>query len=516
MMINPLQALNSTLVGDQVLRLLEIVKDAEATCAPLYEQLTSRTQKIAEETLQVQFDWRVRVGGTRGFQELLLPVFHPVYGVPYIPSSSLKGVARAWAKNNQVNPEEINFLLGELDSGVGTIQILDAFPTQPCLSVDIANPQWTWNSDNQVKYQPTPHFFLSLLYPEILIGLCKTRRGKANDTDLATVKTWLNQALMTGIGSRVSAGYGRSSLKAGLPYHSCHHFRFYSQGLFQEDFRPVALRGVLRYWLRAIALGLYDINTVKSLENRLFGQLSQEGSIRLSVAITEEKDGDSRHPYYCQGVILLEAKTQQHLQLIEAVLQLASHLGGFGKASRRPLHWNNKRLRGCFWELSDSILPYEDSEWHLFLEEVLDTFRQIHPEANPPQHSPGNSHNRYQDVLNNHAKIFLIPANNLKYPEEVNNWSSQGYQYPVIGPGLQKLYSSDQFKGVNPQGRGNANVGGKLGIPSFVWIKSNYPDDSSSYQVVTIFGVDQVNMDREKFAEAIPPDSLEVWYSNRH
>ncbi|WP_200892607.1 RAMP superfamily CRISPR-associated protein [Aliterella atlantica] len=27
----------------------------------------------------------------RGFRELLLPVFYPVYGVPYIPSSSLKG-----------------------------------------------------------------------------------------------------------------------------------------------------------------------------------------------------------------------------------------------------------------------------------------------------------------------------------------------------------------------------------------------------------------------------------------
>ncbi|MBV8885485.1 MAG: hypothetical protein JO235_16025, partial [Chroococcidiopsidaceae cyanobacterium CP_BM_RX_35] len=37
--------------------------------------------------------------------------------------------------------------------------------------------------------------------------------------------------------------------------------------------------------------------------------------------------------------------------------------------------------------------------------------------------------------------------------------------------------------------------------PSFVWIKSIFPDNSSAYQVVTIFGVD--HPERLAFAQAL-------------
>lgn len=523
MSINPLQALNSTLFGNQINPVLESVEDAEATCNQLYQKLTTRTEQLAETTLRVEFSWRVQVGGMRGFRELLLPVFHPVYGIPYIPSSSLKGVARAWARNNGVDKKEINFLLGELDQGVGAVQILDAFPTNPCLSLDMANPQWGWEGD-RVKYNPTPHAFLSMEKPKILIGFIYTGRGKKQSSDdgLNKVKEWLENGLKTGIGSRVSAGYGRIALKSGLPHSSKHHFYFYSQGVYGAnppsnqnnwqgdiEFRPIALRGILRYWFRAIALGLYDVNTTKRLENELFGQLSTEGSLRIAVSLTEEDKGNRDNPYYCQGSILLEAKRENHLKLAESVLQLASHLGGFGRSSRRPLHLNNNRLRGCFWELSEFILPCQESDWQIFIKNVLDSFRNVQPEGNAINHNLGDRNNRYQDILNQNTNIFLIPCPQLKYPNEVNNWRNEGYKNPVIGEGLRILYSSDRFKGVNQQRRGNENVGGKLGIPSFVWIKSNYVEDEEYYQAVTIFGVN--HRDRANFANAIPPNAIKVW-----
>lgn len=528
-MTNPLQALNCKLLfGEQINPVLESVEQAENSCLPIYNKLTARTNKLADQTLTVHFAWRVRVGGMRGFRELLLPVFHPVYGVPYIPASSLKGVARAWAKNdNNVDLAQINFLLGQLDEGVGAVQILDAFPTEPCLSIDIANPQWHWQQDNQVQYNPQPHFFLSMKEPEIVIGLKLTGRGIAKSADVNIVKNWLENALKTGIGSRVSAGYGRTSNKAALPYSSEHHFHFYSQGVYganppnkennwqgDTEFRSIALRGVLRYWFRAIALGLYDVETTKRLENQLFGQLSQEGTIRLSTVITEKEQGNRKHPYYWNGFILLEAKKEKHLNLIEYVLKLASHIGGFGRGSRRPLHLNNKRLRGCYWELSDFILPCAESDWQIFIEDVLDSFRAIQPETNPSNLRLENQNNRYQDVLNYDTNIFLIPSEYLEYPSDVDDWYTEGYENHVLGEGLRLLYSSDLFKGRNPQGRGNVNVGGTLGIPSFVWIKSNYPDDEDEtpYQTVTIFGVNQ--RDREYFAKEMSRQShqsIQVW-----
>ena len=146
-MKSPLQALAHINIPKTEKSLQPVLKKevvpVDKTCSSIYAHLTERTKTLAEETLEAKFSWRLQVGGMRGFQELLLPVFHPIYGIPYVPASSLKGATRAWARQNNVNRDEINRLLGEIDEGVGCVQILDAFPKAPCLNVDIANPQWT-------------------------------------------------------------------------------------------------------------------------------------------------------------------------------------------------------------------------------------------------------------------------------------------------------------------------------------------------------------------------------------
>ncbi|MBD2247399.1 RAMP superfamily CRISPR-associated protein [Nostoc sp. FACHB-888] len=552
---SPLQQLNNFINfdfdknGNELVQgALEAAVIADKTCESLYQQLTEKTRKLADDTITVQFPWRLRVGGMRGFRELLLPVFHPVYGVPYIPSSSLKGAIRAIALQNKSNFSEVERLLGTLDDGIGCVQILDAFPTASSLNVDMANPQWHWEN-GQVRYNSVPHALLSMKHPEFVIGLSRTSRGKNLD-DVQKVKDWLEKALAAGIGSRVSAGYGRTGLSAGLTYSSSHDFQLWTQGIYgadtqQSEFRPVALRGMLRYWFRAISLSIYSPTESKEFEAILFGTIdpkSQEGTIRIGVEWEEGEKRGSGNPYFYKGKILLESKEQQHLILIENLLRLSSHIAGIGRGSRRPLHWNSPRMRGCYWELSERKLPCEQKAWQDLIQQVLNAFSVVKKPHSLPDtgkssslnksivappvkrstispplkrsqrtDSPDNfdnPNNRYQDVFNNQTYIYLVPSSEMRHPKSVQDWSQEGNTALVRGKALELLYSSPNYKGMNREGKGNAEVGGKLGIPSFVIIKSNFPDSGQPYQTVTIFGSN--NKARAAFIEALPKDSIQV------
>jgi CRISPR-associated protein Cmr6 len=519
----PLQVLNHSHINlaheTSVQEFLQTIASNDTTCQFIYQQLTERTKALAETVLEVSFPWRVRVGGMRGFQELLLPVFHPVYGIPYIPSSSLKGALKAWARQHHIDKTKIDLLLGKLERDVGCVgcvQILDAFPTAPCLSIDMANPQWSWDND-RVKYNPVPHPLLSMKEPTLVIGLRRTSRGKKVNQadDLDTVKHWLENALATGIGSRVSAGYGRTKPQASLPYHSSHEFKMWTQGMYGADtrlaeFRQTALRGVLRYWFRAIALGLYSTETCKRFEKELFGELSSEGSVRIGVDLKVQKQPNNgeKEPCFYQGSILLESKSERHLKIIEKLLYLMSHISGIGRGSRRPLHLNDRRMRGCHWELDDK-LPFEKEAWVQFLESVKDSFTAVYSAEIPGNGYPGNDRNRYQDVLNSNTKMYLVPSPQQRHPSLIQNWHQDGYKDFVLGSALSLLYSNNQFKGENRQGNGNPLVGGTLQIPSFVIIQSNFPSSGKPYQVVTVFGAD--HRDRRRFIDSLPANSISVW-----
>lgn len=512
---HPLQALNHTLFTDRSDSALEAAIAAERQCTSLYQTLTQRTELLATTTIDVDFIWRVRVGGIRGFDERLLPVFHPVYGVPYIPSSSLKGILRAWARANK-SPSDVERLLGDIKTGIGCVQIFDAFPTQPCLDLDVATPQWSWSGD-RVPYQPVPHVSLSLLKPTFKIGLAPTHRGTARDVQ--QVRGWIERSLVLGVGSRIGSGYGRTGLHSGLPYHSEHAFQLWTQGIYgavpptkqnrqqgEAEFRPSALRGVLRYWFRAVALSLYPTAQCQQLEAELFGAIAphpQEGSFQITADWTENK-GDRTHPHVYQGRILLAAKTPKHLQLLEQLLYLATHLGGVGRGSRRPLHWNDPYpgLRGCYWQLESDILPYNLERWQQFFADIKQTFLAIQSPHRPAvPHSPGEPGNRYQDVLDGNTNLFLVKHQGLKHPSDVENWPTKGKEFEVRGEALDLLYSSDRFKGRNQSGKGNKKVGGALGTPSFVMIQSNFPSEGTPYQAVTVFGAGE--RDRATFVREI-------------
>lgn len=499
---NPLQALNLARLKDKSNSVLQETINAEKNCQSLYSELTERTKTLSQESTKVQFIWRLRVGGVRGFNEILLPVFHPVYGVPYIPSASIKGAVKAWAKKNN-SRVEVYRLLGDESKDrkrMGCVQFLDAFPTEPCLSLDVVNPQWHWQQNEQINYKADPHFFLSMEEPEIVFGLVRTSRG--NLEDVKVVKNWLKQALATGIGSRVSAGYGRAEqdnqISASLPYSSLHEFQLWTQGMYgasEIEFRPTALKGMLRYWFRVIALGLYSPRSCKDLEADMFGSIepeAKEGCVRIGVDWEQQNTNSNNQPYWYKGKILLEAKEEKYHTLAEAILKIASHLGGIGKGSRRPLHWNRPRFRGCHWELDDYIISCDMTVWNEFVREVFDAFIAVKPMGTPKNVDSGTPGNRKQDVLNKNSKVYLMLSNYLLHPEQVSRWREEGKTTQVRGKALELLY-----KNKIPTVCGSITPV----TPSYVSIKSNFPYNEDHYQVVTVFGSNQ--RDRAKFCKEI-------------
>ncbi len=521
---NPLQALNFTEFGQDgkggelSQPVLTAAVNAEKGCDSLYEKLNQRTKKLVGEegvVIPASFSWRLRVGGTRGFRELLLPVFHPVFGIPYVPASGLKGAARAWAK--RAGDDRIRQLLGMLEGKAALsakVEFLDAFPVKPCLSVDIATPQWHWHT-NQVVYKPEPHPLLSMEQPQLLIGLRPTARGSADDVQI--VKEWLENALKGGIGSRVSSGYGRSLGQiASLPHYQSHNFELWTQGMYGSDpptkennykgcpeFRPTAVRGVLRYWFRAVALSLYAPEVCQSLEDKVFGQLSNQGSLSINVIFNP---ATRSNPDLYTGTIILEATKPDILTLANYLLKLASSLGGVGRGSRRPLHLLNGRMRGCHWSV-DSLempIPYELQSWQALFNHLRAAFAAIHSPLGSYVVNPGKPKQRQQDVLDKNAQIWLVQSPQQIHPEQVKNWQLNGDTPDVRGTALNLLYGDERFKGAvtrNGQTVGNPYVGGALETPSYVWIKSIFPRFDDPYQVVTIFGVNDEN--RTLFAETL-------------
>ncbi len=519
---NPLQALywvepNLPIENDATarMRILNATVEAEQTCNQLYIKLKQRTQNLAggeENTIRVSFNWRVRVGGTRGFRELLLPVLHPVFGIPYIPASTLKGAALAWAKKHG-GSNEFKDLLGMLNGNVAKaakVEFLDAFPCKPCLSIDVATPQWSWQN-NQVMYKPEPHPLISLYQPEFFIGLRPTTRGDKDGVKV--VKEWLENALRSGIGSRVSSGYGRAL--GEIPHfqnYQSYSFELWTQGIYGShppskenkyqgipEFRPTALRGILRYWFRAVALGLYDAQICQKLEEKLFGKLGQQGQFSVN---TKVNSSNKINPYLYTGKIYVEATDQKYLNLAEKLLILASNLGGLGRGSRRPLHLLNRRMRGCHWEVMDTDLPlpYDAKEWQKLFEELQQAFQAVQAPIGSYTSNPGKPRQRQQDVLDKNAQIWLLQSPSQIAPDKVNNWETEGDRPNVRGTALNLLYSDIRFKGES-KGQGNPNVGGALETPSFVWIKSIFPANNPSYQVITIFGTD--HPERQAFAKEL-------------
>ncbi|MFT0812876.1 RAMP superfamily CRISPR-associated protein [Synechococcus sp. OH20] len=282
--------------------------------------LNERTQRLASDTLQVTCPWRIRVGGAKGPESMLLPAFDHL-GIPYIPGSTLRGVARSqairelmqernlsWDQADQAVAPWFGHLQAEEKDSAGKVVFLDAYPapTRPQrredpdnsktggLAVDIANNVWKWNGKN-LEYSTNPNLFFSLKQATFLIGL---RKGSGcTDEMLDQVKQWLLRGLEQGVGSQVNTGYGRLIPSGKSPDKSQGEFlrlpfelegqlihgrqvvnwrpdknRYDNRSI--AEVRPVAFKNMLRYWFRTFALGVLPVDQVQEWEGQLFGAIT--------------------------------------------------------------------------------------------------------------------------------------------------------------------------------------------------------------------------------------------------
>lgn len=281
-----------------------------------------RIKRIANDTFQVTCPWRIRVGGAKGPESMLLPAFDHL-GIPYLPSSTLRGVARtqairelmqkrnlSWKEADKAVAPWLGHLEAEDKDSAGKVIFLDAYPvpTRPQrqgdpdnsktggLAVDIANNIWKWNGQN-LEYSPNPNLFFSLKQATFLIGL---RKGPGcTDEMLAQVKEWLIRGLEQGVGSQVNTGYGRlvqtgktlSQYKGEflrLPFELEGQLihgrqvvnwrpdknRYDNKSI--AEVRPVAFKNMLRYWFRTFALGVLPVKQVQEWEGQLFGAITPQ------------------------------------------------------------------------------------------------------------------------------------------------------------------------------------------------------------------------------------------------
>jgi len=158
----------------------------------------------------------IGLGGSHVLETSL--TLHPLYGFPYIPSSSVKGIGRAYAEMiAEASIEERREIFGSEDKGrvsetnrEGKVIFLDGLPKRfPKLEVDIMNPHYgdyyqgkkppaDYLSPNPITFltvAPGQEFLFSLFSKDLSL--------------LEKAEIWLKGGLMElGAGGKTNVGYG--------------------------------------------------------------------------------------------------------------------------------------------------------------------------------------------------------------------------------------------------------------------------------------------------------------------
>lgn len=236
---------------------LKMVRDAAKIAdKKLLEGWNKRWKQIADEsqaiTLKLSTDWRFITGlGKKGALEVGF-AFHR-YGFPFLPGSSVKGVARAQAiisfaeKHNWEKLNELDDRLSEADKEkyeawekglskeaqkdaadfrctfgttdeAGQAIFFDAVPDAgklPELELDIINPHYPdYYSDNSNTVYPTnwqnpiPVHFLTVKAGTVF-HFAVGWRGQKDHPLRGNAEGWLKEGLLNlGAGAKTSAGYG--------------------------------------------------------------------------------------------------------------------------------------------------------------------------------------------------------------------------------------------------------------------------------------------------------------------
>lgn len=324
--------------------------------------------------------WRFVTNGGQD-DEVIRPVIG-AKGWPFYPGSSMKGVFR-----RACTPKQADRYCGKsLSSGdfePGILRFHGGYPTNEKWQenlLDIIHPQ----QNKQVKNNQNSSAFVqvSLYKPEIKFGISSTI--SLEQTEWETIwKIW-DKALSTGIGCRVSAGYGQPKIHGKNVLYS---FELKGQGQTakrldnQGEFRPNIFKAAIRGHALRIFGGLTSEQNADDLVQILFGGIEGEAKVGLLGMAFDYSNQvlDNALTYNVEGNLkwLLQLSDKQRKQMSEeqrnTLKQLAKQLtqfamlfGGFGKSWRRADHClflpdYKKYSIGCHWEWAGKRSPVWDN-----------------------------------------------------------------------------------------------------------------------------------------------------------
>ncbi len=332
------------------------------------EQVSTRTYTLA---------WRFVTNGGQD-DGIIRPVIG-ARGWPFYPGSSMKGLFRKACNETQA----VKYCGDDSDQSPGILRFHGGYPTTTAWTenlVDIVHPQ----QNRQVKEEGKSAAFIqvSLHQPELQFGISSSVSDE--ETDWETVWQIWGKAIASGIGCRVSAGYGQPE---GVKGDSLYHVGLQGQGqapkLIDNDegeFRPNVFRAAVRGHALRIFGGLTTADNAEKLVEQLFGGISGgSGTVGLlsmafdttSLELGTYGSGPYEQPTYnVQGTLrwlltqpITEEKCKALTLVIESFTRFAMLFGGFGKSWRRADHrlfypdyyaQGRKPLIGCHWEWSDN------------------------------------------------------------------------------------------------------------------------------------------------------------------
>ena len=280
--------------------------------------------------------------------------------------------------------------------------------------MDMANNIWSW-ADSELEYKPNPNPFFSLSKSYFVVGL----RPRVSDKDrkiIEQVTKWLKDGLAAGVGSQVNTGYGVVGMSSQTPepflkvpftlegqlIHGHQLVKWQNDkerfnNTAQEEVRPAAIKSMLRYWFRALALGILPpgtpqdvVNyqkriekgeasnppaTVKALEALLFGSITPQcwgwitvrvvGKTAQKAARLSRNGKDDPCGEQVGNLALLFAPDlpNEHVAAVQSIFKslvwLMFHLGGIGQGARRPCYSRNRAP----WYRGSTLIPNVDPEF---------------------------------------------------------------------------------------------------------------------------------------------------------
>ena len=150
--------------------------------------------------------------------------FQNPYGLPYYPGSSIKGLARTWARELGVDKRIIEAFFGskvdqDQQGSKGALWFLDAFP-EPKYKREILTPhlkEYLQDEDSETSdvFSPSPVSFVTIS-PGARMWIWVIRRGNLDDSWREQIQKILEYSFDFGIGAKTSSGYGLGRIDRGL------------------------------------------------------------------------------------------------------------------------------------------------------------------------------------------------------------------------------------------------------------------------------------------------------------